>query len=82
MTARLVICLDCWRPLKTPVARARRIGEKCWRRRRAEARRQAEAAAASVLPDPVRVRGGRDAGHDGPTLVDDSVGAIEEEPTT
>jgi hypothetical protein len=75
-----VLCLDCGRQLRNPAARARRIGAMCWRRRLALARRQAEAAAASVLPDPVRVRGGRDAGHDGPALVDPA-GAIEEEPT-
>ncbi|MDG4768754.1 DUF6011 domain-containing protein [Solwaraspora sp. WMMD792] len=72
-----VLCLDCATPLTDPKARARRVGSLCWRRRRAEARRQEQAAAASVLPDPVRVRGGRDAGHDGPTLVDPA-GVIEE----
>ncbi|MFY1669521.1 hypothetical protein ACN27G_06135 [Plantactinospora sp. WMMB334] len=44
-----VLCIDCDRPVHTPQARARRIGAKCWRRRRAEDRKR-EAAMAPTLP--------------------------------
>lgn len=43
-----VLCLDCERPVTNPAARARRVGSKCWRRRRAEARLRLTTV---VLPD-------------------------------
>ncbi|MEU0081398.1 DUF6011 domain-containing protein [Micromonospora tulbaghiae] len=61
----LVLCLDCNRKCKTPVSRARRIGAKCWRKRRALARAQAAPVALPGLAG----RGGR-AGQPGPDLLD------------
>lgn len=57
----LVVCKDCARPCKTPVSRARRIGARCWRKRRAAARKLAATMTSSTLP----------IGQDGPTLLDD-----------
>ncbi|MEU8264938.1 DUF6011 domain-containing protein [Micromonospora sp. NPDC048999] len=60
-----VRCLDCDRKLRSPAARARRIGAECWRERR----RQARAQAVPVALPGMSGRRGRD-GQDGPDLLD------------
>ncbi|MFG3709189.1 hypothetical protein ACGF7U_31285 [Micromonospora sp. NPDC047670] len=59
-----VLCLDCKTPVKTAVSRARRIGEGCWRKRRAAARAQRALVALPGL-------GPRAAAQTGPGLLDD-----------
>ncbi|SCL43210.1 hypothetical protein GA0074692_6766 [Micromonospora pallida] len=53
-----VTCIDCGRPVRTPASRARRIGEGCWRERKAAARAAAAEAASATLPG-MSGRGGR-----------------------
>lgn len=46
----LVECLRCGRPLRTPVSRARRTGEGCWRKLRRGARAAGAAVALPGMP--------------------------------
>ncbi|PZG15070.1 hypothetical protein C1I95_20395 [Micromonospora craterilacus] len=60
-----VRCRKCARKLRTPVSRARRLGEGCWRVLRAEAR-----ARSAPVPLPGLTGHGDRAGLDGPSLLD------------
>ncbi|WP_320069138.1 hypothetical protein [Micromonospora sp. RTGN7] len=60
-----VPCLDCGTPVHSAVARARRIGSGCWRKRRALARAQVTPVALPGLSRP-----GRATGQAGPHLLD------------
>ncbi|TDB87494.1 hypothetical protein E1091_15740 [Micromonospora fluostatini] len=67
MNTRPVVCLDCGRPVRTAVSRARRVGSGCWRERRRAARAQ---AAPVALPGLGTLAGhGDQAGHDGENLL-------------
>ncbi|WP_320067671.1 hypothetical protein [Micromonospora sp. RTGN7] len=66
-----VLCLDCDRPVRTAVSRARRIGSGCWRARRALARARATPVA---LPG---MSGRGDPAQTGPSLLD-SVDPVQE----
>lgn len=72
----IVRCLDCDRPCTTPVSRARRIGAKCWRERR----RQARAQAVPVALPGLTGRHGRD-GQTGPDLLTGSTGPCDDCPS-
>ncbi|PZG05796.1 hypothetical protein C1I95_32455 [Micromonospora craterilacus] len=60
-----VLCLHCDTPVMTAVSRARRVGEGCWRKARAEAR-----ARSAPVPLPGLAGHGDRAGLDGPSLLD------------
>ncbi|MCT2276339.1 DUF6011 domain-containing protein [Micromonospora chalcea] len=71
-----VPCLDCGRPCTSAVSRARRRGDKCWRRHRREVR-----AAAVPVPLPSMPR--RAGEQTGPDLFDDrDQAAAEADPPT
>lgn len=72
----IVLCLDCDRPCTTPESRARRIGVKCWRKRR----RQARAQAAPVPLPGLSGRRGQD-GQPGPNLLAGSTGPCDDCPS-